>query len=102
MWRPAEPKERRRHEHERNLEDDDMRPEYDFSKGVRGKYANRFPKDAVMLVLAPDVAEVLPDSDSVNEALRVLVKAAKKMTLAAWFPPDPSRQSPPQVVRYNR
>jgi hypothetical protein len=31
-----------------------------------------------MLVLAPDVAEVLPDSDSVNETLRVLVKAAKR------------------------
>jgi hypothetical protein len=62
---------------------DTMRPEYDMRGGVRGKYAKRFPKDTVTVVLAPDVAEVFPDSDSVNEALRVLVKAAKKMTPAA-------------------
>jgi hypothetical protein len=63
--------------------EDDMRPEYDFSNAVRGKYTKRFPEDAVMVVLAPDVAEVFPDSDSVNEALRVLVKAAKKVAPAA-------------------
>jgi hypothetical protein len=63
--------------------EDDMQPEYDFSNAVRGKYAKRFPQDAVMVVLAPDVAEVFPDSDSVNEALRVLAKAAKKVAPAA-------------------
>jgi hypothetical protein len=57
---------------------DTMRAEYDMRGGVRGKYANRFPKDAVMVVLAPDVAELFPDSNSVNEALRVLAKAARK------------------------
>jgi hypothetical protein len=55
-----------------------MRREYDMSGGVRGKYAARFPKDVVMVTLAPDVAAAFPDADSVNEALRVLLKAAKK------------------------
>jgi hypothetical protein len=64
-------------------ENDGMLPEYDFAHAVRGKYAKRFPADAVMVVLAPDVAEVFPDSDSVNEALRVLAKAAKKAAPAA-------------------
>ena len=64
-------------------DEDDMRKEYDFSNAVRGKYANRFPNDVVMVTLAPDVAEAFPDADSVNEALRVLLKAAKKVAPAA-------------------
>ena len=63
--------------------DDKMRREYDFSNAVRGKYADRFPKDVVMVTLAPDVAEAFPDGESVNEALRVLLKAAKKVAPAA-------------------
>ncbi len=55
-----------------------MRPEYDMTGGVRGKYAARFPKDVVMVTLAPDVAAAFPDADAVNEALRVLLKAARK------------------------
>jgi hypothetical protein len=58
--------------------DDDMRPEYDFSNGIRGKYANRFRPDTVMVTLAPDVAAAFPDAESVNEALRILIKAARK------------------------
>jgi hypothetical protein len=49
-----------------------MLPGYDFSGGVRGKYANRFAKDTIMVVLDPDVAELFPDPKSVNEALRAL------------------------------
>lgn len=63
--------------------DEDMRKEYDFTHAVRGKYANRFPKDVVMVTLAPDVAEAFPDAESVNQALRVLLKAAKKVAPAA-------------------
>ena len=33
-----------------------MRPEYDFSDAVRGKYAELFPKDCVLVPLDPDVA----------------------------------------------
>ncbi len=53
-------------------EPEEMLPEYDFSGGVRGKYASRFEKDSVMVVLDPDVAEVFPDPKSVNKALRSL------------------------------
>ena len=53
---------------------DDMRPEYDFSKGVRGKYAARFAEGTNVVVLDPDVADIFPTSTSVNEALRALAK----------------------------
>jgi hypothetical protein len=57
---------------------DTMRPEYDFKSGIRGKYAGRIQRDTVMVTLAPDVAAAFPDAESVNEALRVLIKAARK------------------------
>ena len=63
--------------------DDEMRDEYDFSGAVRGKYADRFPSDVVMVTLAPDVAAVFPDAEAVNNALRVLLKAAKNIAPAA-------------------
>lgn len=58
--------------------DPDMLDEYDFSKGVRGKYAQRYAEGTNVVVLAPDVAAVFPDSESVNEALRALVKIARQ------------------------
>jgi hypothetical protein len=62
---------------------DDVREEYDFTHAIRGKYSHRFPQDVVMVTLAPDVAAAFPDAESVNEALRVLLKAAKKVAPAA-------------------
>jgi hypothetical protein len=62
---------------------DTMRPEYDMRGGVRGKYAGRRKGDVVLVPIAPDVAAAFPDADSVNEALRVLLKAAKKAAPAA-------------------
>ena len=61
--------------------DDDLRPEYDpalIRRGVRGKYAARYRAGTNVVLLAPDVAESFPDSTSVNEALRLLLKVAKK------------------------
>jgi hypothetical protein len=55
-----------------NEEDPDLLEEYDFSGGVRGKYAARFAQGANVVVLDPDVAEVFTDSESVNQALRAL------------------------------
>jgi|SRR6266850_6297476 len=49
-----------------------MLKEYDFSKGIRGKYAKRFKSGTNVVVLAPDVARMFPDSESVNRALRAL------------------------------
>ncbi len=51
----------------------EMRAEYDFSKGVRGKYARRIGRTTTLVVLEPDVAEVFDTSESVNSALRALV-----------------------------
>jgi hypothetical protein len=57
---------------------DTMRHEYDMDGSIRGKYVKRFPKDVVMVTLEPHVAATFPDADSVHEALRVLLKAAKR------------------------
>jgi hypothetical protein len=59
-------------------DDDTMRDEYDFSTGVRGKYAERFAHGTNIVKLDPDVAKVFKDSASVNEALRLLAKLAKQ------------------------
>ncbi len=53
---------------------DQMREEYDFSKGVRGKYAERFEEGVNVVVLAPDVAQAFPTSEAVNQALRTLLE----------------------------
>jgi len=47
-----------------------MRPEYDFSKGVRGKYAKRYAEGTNVVVLDPDVAAAFPTAEAVNRALR--------------------------------
>ncbi|NDJ12653.1 MAG: hypothetical protein EBY17_15885 [Acidobacteriia bacterium] len=51
----------------------EMRPEYDFSGGVRGKYAAAYQSGTNVVLLDPDLAEVFPDSKSVNDALRTVV-----------------------------
>jgi len=61
--------------------DDELRPEYDLSQllegGVRGKYADRYREGTNLVLLAPDVAEVFPDEEAVNEALRLVAQLAK-------------------------
>ena len=79
-------------------QDTDMRPEYDFSKGERGKYAKRMRKGYVVeirnpdgsvevkrhepeegtVLLEPDVRKYFPDSDAVNAALRALIALIPK------------------------
>ncbi|PSB02988.1 hypothetical protein [Merismopedia glauca] len=58
---------------------DEMRPEYDFSGGVRGKYYQAYMESSNVVILDPDVAEIFRDSASVNEALRLLAKIAKSV-----------------------
>jgi len=55
-----------------------MRSEYDFSGGVRGKYADRYRKGTNVVLLEPEVAAAFPDSTSVNDALRALLAIAKR------------------------
>jgi len=54
--------------------DPDMLDEYDFSGGVRGKYAKRYAEGTNVVVIDPDLAEYFPDHDAVNNALRSLVE----------------------------
>ena len=56
----------------------EMLEEYDFHKGVRGKYAKRYAEGTNVVVLAPDVAAMVPDAESVNEALRGSVQSARR------------------------
>jgi hypothetical protein len=56
---------------------EEMRAEYDFSGGVRGKYYKQYTEGTNVVLLEPDVAEVFRDSESVNQALRVLISIAK-------------------------
>jgi len=55
-----------------------MRPDYDFSGGVRGKYSARFRKGTNVVVLEPEIAKLVPNSEAVNDALRALVQIAKQ------------------------
>ncbi len=57
---------------------DEMRTEYDFSGGVRGKYVDRYRKGTNIVLLDPEVAAAFPDSDAVNEALRALLAIANR------------------------
>ena len=64
-------------------DDFEMREEYDFSKGVRGKYAARYAQGSNIVVLDPDIAEVFPDSESVNKALRAIAEIARERAVKA-------------------
>ena len=55
-----------------------MRKEYDFSGGIVGKYAKRYAEATKVVSLDPDVANAFPDSKSVNEALRSLVRVVNR------------------------
>ncbi len=61
---------------------DDLRPEYDFGRmdGTRGRYAARYAEGSNIVRLEPDVAELFPDSDAVNRALRALADIARRQS----------------------
>jgi hypothetical protein len=62
----------------RSVPDEDMRPEYDFSGAVRGKYYDRYRSSSNIVVLDPDVSAAFPNAAAVNDALRMLVTVARK------------------------
>ncbi len=62
----------------RDDQDEDLLPEYDFSKGVRGKYASRFAAGTNVVVLDPELAKHFPTAQAVNDALRQQLEARKK------------------------
>ena len=53
-------------------ERDTLRPEYDFSRAVRGVTAVRYAEGANVVVIDPEVLDVFPDGPAVNEALKAL------------------------------
>jgi hypothetical protein len=59
-----------------------MRPEYDFSRGVRGKYAKRFEEGTNLVLLDPDVASEFRSAAAVNKALREVLKSRSKRRTA--------------------
>lgn len=62
----------------KNLEvmenDPDMLKEYDFSNGIRGKYAAAYRDGCNIILLDPDLSDVFPDSDAVNHILRPIAE----------------------------
>jgi len=61
-------------------DNDTLRPEYDFSEGIRGKHYQAYQAGTNVVFLEPDVAKVFTDSESVNKALRLLLQLAKEQT----------------------
>jgi hypothetical protein len=79
---------------------DEMRPEYDLTKLKfvgRGIYAERYRSGTNIVRLDRDVREAFPDDESVNEALRVIAKAAKQQ--AVRKPKTRSRKPPTRSRR---
>jgi len=57
---------------------DEMLEEYDFSNGVRGKYAKAYQDGVNIIKLDKDISKFFPDAKSVNEALRTLIRLVKE------------------------
>ncbi len=72
----------------RRSDPDEMRPEYDFSsaKAVRGKHFRAYQAGTNVVLLEPDLASAFPDSASVNQALRLLVRLSKSKAISPGRP----------------
>ena len=62
---------------------DELRPYYDFSKGVRGKYAKRYARGTNIVLLEPDVAREFKSSRAVNRVLRAYLAERKREASSA-------------------
>lgn len=68
-WPPA----RRKNIMKKMKNDPDLLEEYDFSKGIRGKYTKRYAEGTNLVAIDPDIAEYFPNQESVNLSLRSLL-----------------------------
>ena len=67
----------------KNEMEDELRPEYDLgSLRVRRVGSKRVEFSGHYIQLAPDVVEMFPDSESVNEALRFLIRVTREKRLS--------------------
>ena len=60
---------------------EDIRTEYkreDLGPGTRGKHYKEYKAGANLALISPDIAEVFPTDEAVNNALRSLIELAKK------------------------
>jgi hypothetical protein len=64
----------------RRPDEDTLRPEYDFSKAVRGVTAARYAEGTNVVLLEPDVAKIFPDTRAVNEALRTFTRLGRSLS----------------------
>lgn len=81
---------------------DELRPEYDLKKLKfvgRGIFAERYRSGTNLVLLEPDVRKAFPDDESVNEALRVIAKAAKQQASRARKAPVRTKRQPSRVRR---
>ncbi|OQC04403.1 MAG: hypothetical protein BWX80_02510 [Candidatus Hydrogenedentes bacterium ADurb.Bin101] len=78
--------------------DPDLLEEYDFSAGVKGKYAAQYAEGTNVVVVDPDVAPFFPDHDSVNEALRHLAAIIMSQKKAEKQGCRQVKQAPPIVL----
>jgi hypothetical protein len=88
-------------------ENDDLRPEYDLSTltgGVRGKYYGQATAGTTLVLLERDVAEAFPDGETINQALRVLIRIAetKARTTKSQLEPTNTAPQPPNRARKAR
>ena len=58
--------------------EDDLRPEYDFTKMTVVARGQGRKRSTVAINLDPDVAKLFPDSSAVNEGLRLLIRLIKQ------------------------
>jgi hypothetical protein len=63
-----------------------MRNEYDFSQGERGKYARRYAQGTNVVVLEPDVAKAFPNSKAVNVSLRGIIRRQARELVKQTLP----------------
>lgn len=64
---------------------DELRPEYDLkSLRIRKLGVGRKSFGGVVVRLEPDVAEMFPNADAVNEALRFLVRVARENQISSF------------------
>lgn len=54
-----------------------MRDHYDFSKGVRGKYAERYKQGTNVVLIDPDIAKEFSNAEAINDALRQFLREKK-------------------------
>jgi len=64
------------------IDADEMRAEYDFSKGVRNPYAAKFAKGSNLVLIEPELFKAFPSEEAVNRALRILLKTGAQAVKA--------------------